>query len=963
MNQLPSPSEQTSPRHFAGSMTLYLVRYLQNHCAPGTLDAALSISGENRDPEVLCHDATWSSYGQFRSLLEAAGQLIGGPEKLFAAGASAWDTLSTPEITGTLQSLGSPGALYADISLAAAALSTVIVADSNEVGTNEWILGSRFRPGFAPFPEFCSFAAGLFSITPRMFGFPAAEVVEFECQRDGAPACRYRVRWQDNEEVVRRAEYYETRAQILEARIEALQRTVDDLVSGERLEEVLSRIVASAARAVLAPWFVLAIDALPSAARQVYAAGLDEAEALPIAKELLAGERIESGRLVVEVVSNRRSYGRLAALRPDSEQFFPQELVTLGAYARLAAAALDSATVLEEARLQATTARVLLELSESLAGIGSTDEVAARVARAVPGLIDCDRAVVTLFDASTSTARIAGCYGYSFLAERLMRQRPIHAVAGDETGVPVYVERGGQHERSLSDDFMSDTGSVAAITVSIVVSTGLIGWVTATVTERAQRLLAPDVKERLRGLAGQAAIAISNASRLDQIRHQALHDPLTGLPNRALILDRVEQMLTRSRRKRTAAAALFIDLDGFKDVNDTLGHAAGDHLLQAVTARLAATLRESDTIGRLGGDEFVVLLEGPSLDDGAEVVADRLLDLLRKPFTLEADHVPLAVTASIGIAVGDRHSPGELLRDADIALYAAKAAGKNCHVVFQPEMQTALRDRLDLEMDLRGALSGGQFLLVYQPIINLLSTEVTGVEALLRWRHPTRGLVQPTDFIPPLEDTGMIIDVGRWVLNEACRQTAVWHAKGHSLAMSVNVSARQLDTDGFVSDVENALITHRLDPASLIIEITETTIMRDAEATARRLEAIKATGVRVAIDDFGTGYSSLAYLSQFPVDSLKIDRSFVSAIATSAEAAALIHTLVQLGKSLGMETVAEGIEELAEFAHLQREQCDSGQGFLISGPLEVAALEDFLADPHTVRLALAVLPLAAGTSR
>jgi diguanylate cyclase (GGDEF)-like protein len=445
-------------------------------------------------------------------------------------------------------------------------------------------------------------------------------------------------------------------------------------------------------------------------------------------------------------------------------------------------------------------------------------------------------------------------------------------------------------------------------------------------------------------LAGSRARALQLVEKKTaELRHQALHDPLTGLPNRALILERVEQMLARGRREQIPVAALFLDLDNFKDINDSLGHAAGDQLLVAVAARLSAALRDSDTVGRLGGDEFVVLVEGGSLAFGADVVAERLLDALAEPFALgQPTAAPLTVGASIGIALGDRPTAGELLRDADIALYQAKAAGKHCHMVFVHEMQAAVHDRLELETDLRSALAADEFFLVYQPIFNLREMTVSGVEALLRWNHPTRGVVQPDLFIPLLEETGLIVSIGRWVLETACQQAADWEQQGYHIAVSVNVSARQLESDQLIDDVSAALADSGLDAASLTVEVTETTLMRDADATALRLGTLKTLGVRIAIDDFGTGYSSLAYLRQFPVDSLKIDRSFIAGIADSAESAALMHTLVQLGKTLGLETLAEGIEETDQLGHLQSEQCDSGQGFLFARPMPVDDVTRFL---------------------
>jgi diguanylate cyclase (GGDEF)-like protein len=432
--------------------------------------------------------------------------------------------------------------------------------------------------------------------------------------------------------------------------------------------------------------------------------------------------------------------------------------------------------------------------------------------------------------------------------------------------------------------------------------------------------------------------------RQEELAFLATHDALTGLPNRTLILDRVEQMLVRSRRSQTPVAALFIDLDNFKTINDTLGHGAGDELLRAVAARLDSVVRDIDALGRLGGDEFVIVAEGMSLSAGPELIAERLLEALKQPFELKGADNRLTVTASVGIAAGDRVSAEELLRDADIAMYRAKWDGKNRYVVFESGMQDAVQSRMELEMDLRVAFENDEFFLVYQPTFNLQDMTPTGMEALIRWRSPVRGIVQPDDFIPLLEETGLITEVGAWVLWEACRQCAIWRKSGYPVGMAVNVAARQLDTDEFVTEVHDALAQSGLEPGALTIEITETTLMGNADETARRLTAIKQLGVRIAIDDFGTGYSSLAYLQRFPVDALKIDRSFISRVSQDPEGETLIRTLVQLGKALAIETLAEGIEQSRELSLLKEEQCDSGQGFLFARPLELDACESFLQD-------------------
>jgi diguanylate cyclase (GGDEF)-like protein len=455
-------------------------------------------------------------------------------------------------------------------------------------------------------------------------------------------------------------------------------------------------------------------------------------------------------------------------------------------------------------------------------------------------------------------------------------------------------------------------------------------------------------------------------SREKELVFLATHDALTGLPNRTLILDRIEQTLTRARLQQEPVAALFVDLDNFKAINDSLGHGTGDELLCAVAERLEGVIRETDALGRLGGDEFVVVADGISLAAGPELIAERLLEAFREPFSLGPHGENLVhAKASIGIATGVRASAEELLRDADIAMYRAKWGGKSRYLVFESGMEDEAQSRLEIEMDLQSALGNEEFFLVYQPTFDLQTMVPTGVEALIRWRRPGRGVVQPEDFIPLLEDSKLIVDVGAWVLREACEQAAKWQREGHTLALSVNVSQLQLDTDDLIDDVKLALAASGLPPEALTLEITETSLMTDAEETARRLEELKELGVRIAVDDFGTGYSSLTHLRQFPVDVLKIDRSFVSQLAEGGENAILLQTLVQLGKALEIETTAEGVERPQDLLVIRDKKCDNAQGFLFTRPLSPGDAESFFrqwsSDRVTVDGSLGLDAAAAGT--
>jgi diguanylate cyclase (GGDEF)-like protein len=435
--------------------------------------------------------------------------------------------------------------------------------------------------------------------------------------------------------------------------------------------------------------------------------------------------------------------------------------------------------------------------------------------------------------------------------------------------------------------------------------------------------------------------------RTGELEHRALHNSLTELPNRILVVDRAEQILRRARRLDVPVTVLFVDIDGLKQINDRHGHDAGDEVLRQVATRLKTTVRENDTVGHLGGDEFALLVDATGLYTAPELVAERVLDVLRQPIAFsEEEHAPVCITASIGIATGRPTSAEDLMQDADLALHKAKAMGTNGYVKFESAMQIAAQDRIHLEMDLADALDSNQFFLVYQPMLNLESERVVGVEALLRWRHPVSGVIPPDVFIPIAEDNGLIVQIGGWVLNRACAHGAAWHRNGYPLNISVNASARQLERPEFVDEVRVALQRSALEPTSLTIEITETVLMRKPDETARLLGELKALGVRIAVDDFGTGYSSLAYLRQFPVDSLKIDRTFITGMSLSREAHALTHTLIQLGKALSLKTLAEGVEHHSQVRELQREGCDLAQGFLFARPLAPDVVESFLSDSN-----------------
>lgn len=426
----------------------------------------------------------------------------------------------------------------------------------------------------------------------------------------------------------------------------------------------------------------------------------------------------------------------------------------------------------------------------------------------------------------------------------------------------------------------------------------------------------------------------------EQLHQLAFHDPLTLLANRSLFRNRVEHALALARGPRQRIAVLMIDLDNFKNVNDSLGHDVGDKLLQTAAQRLMKCTRPADTVARLGGDEFAILLEGIEDSGQAEQMAADLIDAFKLPLQIEGND--LLVTTSIGLALSGRGDDTEhVLRNADIAMYHAKSVGKNRYIVFHSRMQEQLRERLRLENDLNRAFVQKEFFLEFQPIVDLKTQELLGVEALVRWQHPEQGRLLPGRFIEMAEETGQIVELGRRVLLEACSQIQKWRQSlvgGDGLRVAVNISGKHLQQDELVADVRRALEISGLDPPSLLIELTESTMMHNSEGNLKRLKALKALGVRLAIDDFGTGYSSLSYLHRFPIDILKIDRSFVSRLTETSEGPKLARAVVMLGETLGLETVAEGVEIGDQVTQLLELGCVAAQGYLFSPPTTLEAI-------------------------
>jgi diguanylate cyclase (GGDEF)-like protein len=616
----------------------------------------------------------------------------------------------------------------------------------------------------------------------------------------------------------------------------------------------------------------------------------------------------ELGRADRERLSSERERAEAEARRASSERERARREAAMARLGRLALRASDRALLLEETvRVLTETLRVehcsILEVSadghaQVVAAVGSESDVLA----------------------PPDEQRLAG-----------------YALAGDE---PIIVWEWAS-ERRFSGAGLSERGIRASAAAAIRGRSGAFGII--GVHSTTVGAFSGEEGQWLQSIADLLASALDRERSEAHMRHQSLHDALTGLPNRALLFDRIEHAFARAQRFDSSVAVLLLDVDGFKTVNDSLGHQAGDELLVEVGSRLQDVVRASDTVARLGGDEFVVLAEVDSHEEAFEI-AERIATVWEQPFAVASGEV--FASASVGIAVGrESQAPAKMLREADAAMYRAKERGRGRSEIFDEDMRRDAFERLRTESDLRRALERSEFHVLYQPIFDVDTLRPMGVEALVRWRHPSRGIVGPVEFIPLAEETGLIAPLGRWVLEHAVAEVGRWRRRFPDLPLrvAVNVSAQQLARPEFLHEVRKALERSDLEPEQLGLEITESILIKESSSTRSTLEALREIGVKVLIDDFGTGYSSLARLKSFPLDVIKIDRSFVDGVGADEEDTVIVAAIVEIARSLGLHVIAEGVEGEAQLERLRDLGCHGAQGYLFSGPIEGEAFAAFLA--------------------
>ena len=760
------------------------------------------------------------------------------------------------------------------------------------------------------------------------------------------------------------------------------------------VETLLAQIAARADAVVSAHRYLLMVRVRSGMPIQLHHRGLDPGEAQRLAADLW---RVPPGEgdgsyLAVDIASSRRRYGRLIEFPPPGSSPSPWESRVLDLYAEYAATALDIFSVLTEAKRSDATARTLLSFSESLSRVTTLAELVQLLADTVPAVTNCDQSTVYLWDSGAGQmvprARTAGledphAYHGPIVPIRSSHRRPGAGEgppptdaepAGPEPGSgdpltirtdATIVERMMLHREVMVLDSTTDdpylqnllhrSGTAASVVAPLFAAGEFLGVIAANFggdTPTAS-IHDPDLHERLAGLADQAATAVQNLELLEKVSHMAWHDALTGLPNRRLFEDRVEQELVRSRRVGEPVCMFFVDLDHFKTVNDTLGHAAGDDLIRQVSQRLVETVRAQDTVARVGGDEFAILLPGLADQLAIDQLAQRSLEALGAPFEVFSQEVE--TSASIGIAMAPEHgdSYDELLSRADEAMYRAKDRGRNAFQMYSGSLVISAHGRLAIDedalyADLVRALDRDEFFLLYQPYIDLRTAQVVGVEALIRWNHPTFGVLEPSSFISMAERTDVIVALDTWVLAETCRQARAWMDDGlPALRLSVNLASRDLSNPELFDNIHRTLMETGIDPSLLELEITERVVLDKSGPARQTIERLRRLGVRFTIDDFGTGNSSLNRIGTFPVSTLKIDQSFVQVLGPDADNNSLVSAIISMAARLGLDCVAEGVETSVQSRVLLQRGCTTAQGYYFSPPLPAKDIEAMMADIST----------------
>jgi diguanylate cyclase (GGDEF)-like protein len=984
------PAPETEPLDISGVVTKVIVRFVRAKADDSGVARLLASAGERRPSAELEDPRSWSTNEQVVALLNAAAQVVGDLD----IGRHIGEEMLRPHEDNDLEllwSFGSATDLFRNVG-ELTNFSRCSTVDSIEVVEGNATIREVTRSGTNRHWRLCEFTKGLLSQAPALFGLMPAVVTETECQARGGQCCMYHVAWEGTlaftgdatsltgatpdllvgTDAAGQADAANARIAHLQDQLgrigdqlEEVASTASELLAGGDISQLLENIMHRAAAAVGAPRFLLVARTAPDEPVQMHHHGFEPQEARLLAAELWRQDldTADGSRLIVDIASSRRSYGRLAAVYPPGTEVGRRAQEIFSLYANYAATALDLHTSLAESERSSTTASALLDFSRALSRASTSEEVSQTLADAVPAVLGCERAAVMIWDP---------------LHQRLVFKAVSGApdVFGQDADDAGGAERGnGKAETVPGPADQPDFGTIESTDTPLVAT--LMSTRDVAVVDRdtpdpflqsvMQRydtqvcVMAPlhsdyeflgvvaaifltppavdlhhdhDMHERLRALAYQAVTAFQNAWLLEQVGHLAWHDALTGLPNRRLLEDRVRQQLERAMRLNEPSSMFFVDLDRFKKVNDTLGHAAGDELIKQVAVRLGEVVSRPGIVARLGGDEFAILLPGLAGLVAVRQLAERVLEALHQPYTIEGTEV--FTSASIGIAIHPEHgeSYDDLLNHADEAMYRAKDLGRDTFQIYEPDPNTTIHVGIRLDSDLHYALERNELFVLYQPYIDLQSNQVVGVEALVRWRHPVQGILEPAAFIPYAEESDLIVGIDEFVIRQAARQLRLWLHQGLGpLRMSVNVSSRDLLHPGFVDTVMSALADNAVPPEQFELEITEQVALDDAGVMRWTVEELRARGVRFSIDDFGAGTSSVQQVAAFPVTTLKIDRTFVQMLGPLDELTNLTAAIVAMADELGLDCVAEGVESPHQSRVLLQRGCTTAQGFFFSPPL------------------------------
>jgi diguanylate cyclase (GGDEF)-like protein len=930
-------------RETSGITTRLLLHYVRGVAGDEAVAEVLRRADVGHSVAELEDEFSWVSYDVKIRLFAATVEVLGNPGAMYEMGAAALRHSVNHSLLLLLRALGSPRQVFRQVPRTSPKFSAAAVMEVMESSQTHAMVRYILRPGYTPSRLDCAYTEGLLAVVPEIFGLPTAHVVHDECQSDGFDACLFHVTWSRWSRLPWRRRWLRgaVDAEIIALRgqLQALQSAAADLADSDDLDGVLARIPERAASAVLAQGYLLAVDPPAGGPPLVHSAGLEPERAAELATALLAGDDLGPEAVVADVATSRRHHGRLAALYAPGHRGMADERQLLEAYAGHAAAVLDLHMAVEASRDGESRARALLALSHELAGADESGQVADLVAAAIPGIVSCDKAAVLLWDADNGVLRPTATNGLSADEDKVL-----FSVTLSPADTPELMDLLARLEPLVIDAETSTPGLGQLLTVlgiggvlvvPLLAGGSLLG---VTVSAWGGEPVPPDRLQealvRMRGLADQAATALQKARLVEAVRHQSLHDALTSLPNRVLFADRLEQAL-RTTGRNGGSAVLFCDLDRFKQVNDALGHAAGDELLRQVAARLRGALRPGDTVARLSGDEFAVLLPGVTDEASADEVARRVVGCFDEPFRIEGSQ--LRVTTSVGVAVhaGPDGRGDWLLRAADAAMYVAKRRGRNQIAYDEGGVGSTLSAGPSLEEELGEAIGAGQLRLVLQPVVDVAANRTVGAEALLRWEHPRLGLLAPGSFIPLAEENGLILSLDLWALRTACREAARWASDpdGPGRHVAVNLSGRTLGEPGLVEAVRTALVDSGLPAEQLELEVVESRSLVDLPGVVERLAAIRHLGVRVALDDFGTGFSTLSWLQRLPVDRIKVDRSFTALLPEDRASESLLRGMVALGRELGVEVVAEGVETPEQLATIQAAGCHLVQGYLLGRPM------------------------------